>query len=102
MAKLFCSEAAMKIATDAVTTAKIDDEAVTNAKLSAITGPTVKGRVSGSGAPQELTQAQLTDILLPFEEDFQGVVNGPTAADITANRILQAEITLFDQLPAWR
>lgn len=56
------------------TTWTIDAGAVSNSKLANMTGPTIKGRVSGSGAPQDLTSAQATALLDVFTGLLQGLV----------------------------
>lgn len=63
------------IANLAVTTAKLNDGAVTNAKLANMANYTIKGRYSsGSGAPEDLTATQLRTILNVADGSQPGTV----------------------------
>ena len=53
---------------------QIDANAVTNDKLALMFGPTFKGRLSGSGAPQDLSTAQATSMLDSFAGSIKGLV----------------------------
>jgi hypothetical protein len=55
----------------------VDADAV---RLADITGPTVYGRTSGSGVPQQLTQAQLTSLINVFTAALSGAVPAPTTS----------------------
>jgi hypothetical protein len=50
------------------------DNAVTNAKLSDMVASTVKGRLSSTGDPQDLTTTQLTTLVNPFTSTLSGAV----------------------------
>jgi hypothetical protein len=63
------------IANDAVTTVKILDNNVTNAKLAQVATATFKGRVTaGTGDPEDLTGTQATALLDTFTSSLQGLV----------------------------
>ena len=71
-----------------VSTLKIIDAAVTNAKLANMAQATIKGRAAGAGAgaPADLTATQATAILNPFTGDagsggLKGLVPAPAAGD---------------------
>ena len=69
--------------------------AVTNAKLDSMTGPTVKGRSSGSGAPSDLSMATLNGMLPNMVGDTgsggtAGLVPAPTSGDAAAKKFLTA------------
>lgn len=66
------------IAALAVTTGKLAANAVTNAQLAQITGPAVKGVVSGTANPADLTPTQVTALLNPATTALQGLM---TSAD---------------------
>ena len=72
-----------KIADDAITTVKIADAHVTNAKMANMAGNTVKGRLSTTGAPQDLTTAQLTTLVDAFTSVLKGAV--PASGGGTVN-----------------
>lgn len=71
---------------NAVTTAKIIDAAVTNAKLANMTQATVKGRAAaaGTGAPVDLTQTQLTALINAASTTLTGAVELATTAEFQA------------------
>ena len=69
--------------------------AVTNAKLDSMTGPTVKGRSSGSGAPSDLSMATLNGMLPNMVGDTgsggtAGLVPAPASGDAAAKKFLTA------------
>lgn len=55
----------------------VDADAV---RLADITGPTVYGRASGTGVPQQLTQAQITALVNTFTAALSGAVPAPVTA----------------------
>jgi hypothetical protein len=59
-----------------IATVGIADAAVTNAKLAPMTGPTVKGRESGSGDPADLSAGQLRGILGSGTADSSAYLRG--------------------------
>ena len=77
------------LASDAVTTAELANSAVTNAKLADMAEATVKGRAAGSGtgAPVDLTAAQVVDILETVDGASSGLdadlLDGVHAADLS-------------------
>ena len=71
---------------------------VTNAKLADMTGPTVKGRSSGTGAPTDLSMASINAMLPVFVGDSgsggtQGLVLAPTSGSAAAKKFLRADAT---------
>ena len=81
-----------KIADLNVTTGKLADGAVTLAKQANVTGPTALGRVSGTGAPQALTPAQIREVAgLPIASAY-------TATNVTTDRAFDANATTLDEL----
>lgn len=78
---------ATTIANDAVTTAKILDNNVTNAKLAQVSTATFKGRTTaGTGNAEDLTATQATALLNTFIGDsgaggVKGLVPSPTTGD---------------------
>lgn len=62
------------LSANSVVTASILDAAVTNAKLANMSASRIKGRISTTGAPQDLTGAQVTALLSAF------VTSGASAA----------------------
>ena len=71
---------------------------VTNAKLADMTGPTVKGRSSGTGAPTDLSMASVNAMLPVFVGDSgsggtQGLVLAPTSGSAAAKKFLRADAT---------
>lgn len=87
------------IANLAVTTGKINDDAVTNAKLADMAQATIKCRVTAStGNPEDCTATQATTILNAFVGDSglggtKGLVPGPAAGDAAATKFLRADGT---------
>ena len=71
---------------------------VSNAKLADMTGPTVKGRSSGTGAPTDLSMASVNAMLPVFVGDSgsggtQGLVLAPTSGSAAAKKFLRADAT---------
>lgn len=71
---------------------------VTNAKLANMTGPTIKGRASSTGSPQDLTPAQVAGMLPTLTGDggsggAVGLVPAPAAGDAAAKKFLRADAT---------
>lgn len=57
----------------------ISDNSINNDKLADMPTGTIKGRVeSGTGSPQDLTPAQVTELLPVFAANKKGLVPGPT------------------------
>ncbi len=72
------------IASDAVTTVKILNANVTNAKLANVSTATFKGRTTaGTGAPEDLTVGQATSMLSLFTSSLKGLV--PASSGGTTN-----------------
>lgn len=91
---------ATTIAADAVTTAKILDANVTNAKLANMAESTIKGRAAGAGTgvPTDLTATQATAVLNNVVGDSgaggtKGLAPAPAAGDAAANKFLHADGT---------
>lgn len=85
---------ARRTGTDAWT---VGDDVV-NADLADMSQGTFKMRAAGAGtgAPIDGTGAQATAALVTFSEDTQGLVPGPSAAEIAANKVLRADGTWVD------
>lgn len=67
----------VSIANDGVTTARILDANVTNAKLANMANATVKGRnTSGSGVPEDVTMAQLRALITAVSGNANEYLNG--------------------------
>lgn len=87
----------------AVGTTELADKAATNAKLADMATARIKGRATaGSGAPEDLTGAQVTALLSAVNGDFgsggtKGLVPAPAAGDSAAGRLLAAS-GLFENL----
>lgn len=76
-----------KIGTDAVITTKIGAGAVTNAKLANVAASTIKGRFSaGTGAPEDLTVAQVR-ALLALTDPVGVVANHGVSASAAAGAL---------------
>lgn len=74
--------------------ATIASSAVSNAKMANMATQTIKGRTTaGSGSPEDLTATQATAILNTFATSTKGLVPGPSAAEVTATKVLQADGT---------
>ncbi|HMX98854.1 MAG TPA: hypothetical protein PK473_03020 [Nitrosomonas sp.] len=88
---------ATTIANDAVTTLKVLNNAITNAKLAQMATQTFKGRTTaGTGDPEDLTATQATAILNNFVGDSgsggtKGLVPAPAALDATKNKVVKAD-----------
>ena len=72
--------------------------AVTNAKLADMTGTVIKGRSSGTGAPNDLSMASVNAMLPVFVGDSgsggtQGLVLAPTSGSAAAKKFLRADAT---------
>lgn len=79
-------------------TTSIATGAVTNTKLANMTGPTVKGRSSGTGAPSDLSMATLAGMLPTMTGDSGsggavGLVPAPGAGSTAAKKFLRADAT---------
>lgn len=89
--------AAATIANLAITTAKINTKAVTNAKLDDMATQTFKGRTTaGTGVPEDLTATQATAILNNLVGDSgaggtKGLAPAPAAGDSAAGKFLKAD-----------
>lgn len=87
---------AATIASNAITTAKINAAAVTNAKLAAMTNYTIKGRyTAGSGDPEDLTATQIRTILNVADGSMPGTVTSvaislPTMFSVSGSPITGA------------
>jgi hypothetical protein len=91
-------------------TATLANSVVTNDKMADMVGPTVKGRTSGTGIPQDLSTAQVTAMLPEMVADSgtggsKGLVPPPTAGSAAAKKFLRADATwvatdLNDILPS--
>jgi len=89
-----------KLANDAVDTAEIVADAVTNAKLANMAESTVKGRAAGAGTgdPTDLTATQATAVLNTLVGDSgsggtKGLAPAPAAGDAAASKFLKADAT---------
>ena len=83
--------------TSSITTT-IQPGVVTNAKLANMTGPTVKGRSSGTGAPSDLDMSTLNGMLPDMVGDSgsggtHGLVPAPTSGSTAAKKFLRADAT---------
>ena len=83
--------------TSSITTT-IQPGVVTNAKLADMTGPTVKGRSSGTGAPSDLDMSTLNGMLPDMVGDSgsggtHGLVPAPTSGSAAAKKFLRADAT---------
>jgi hypothetical protein len=77
-----------KILNSNVTTAKIADSNVTNAKLADMVASTLKGRISSTGAPQDLTTSQVLTMLAftpttSYTPTWTGSTTNPTLGTTT-------------------
>jgi len=87
---------ALTIANSSVTTAKVADSAITNAKLANVSTGTFKGRTSAStGAVEDMTATQATALLNNVVGDSgsggtKGLVPAPAAGDAAAGKFLKA------------
>lgn len=71
--------ATTSIAANAVTTAKVNDDAITNAKLANMAAASIKGSVAG-GDPADLTGTQAVTILDTFTTTLKGLTTPSGAA----------------------
>lgn len=83
--------------TSSITTT-IQPGVVTNAKLANMTGPTVKGRSSGTGVPSDLDMSTLNGMLPDMVGDSgsggtHGLVPAPTSGSTAAKKFLRADAT---------
>ena len=83
--------------TSSITTT-IQPGVVSNAKLANMTGPTVKGRSSGTGAPSDLDMSTLNGMLPDMVGDSgsggtHGLVPAPTSGSAAAKKFLRADAT---------
>lgn len=79
-----------KLADTSVTTGKIVNAAVTNVKLASMNANTIKGKISASGTPQDLTPTQVRT-MLNVEDGAE--VNIATNLDQINNTTTQLELT---------
>lgn len=90
---------ATTLANDVVTTTKILDANVTNAKLDNMATARFKGRITaGTGVPEDLTATQATAILNAVVGDSgsggtKGLVPAPASGDAAAGKFLKADAT---------
>lgn len=90
---------ASELSSNAVTTAKIADSDVTNAKLANVATATFKGRTTaGTGVVEDLTATQATALLNNVAGDSgsggtKGLVPAPASGDAAANKYLKADGT---------
>lgn len=78
--------------------ATVAASAITNAKLANMTGPTIKGRANGTGAPADLTVSEVRDMIPVFVGDTgtggtQGLVPAPASGDAASEKFLKANGT---------
>ena len=83
--------------TSSITTT-IQPGVVSNAKLANMTGPTVKGRSSGTGVPSDLDMSTLNAMLPDMVGDSgsggtHGLVPAPTSGSTAAKKFLRADAT---------
>jgi len=71
----------------------LDHHTVTNAHLSDMVGPSLKGRQSGTGEPADLTAAQATALLDAYTTSLNGLVPAPGTA---AGKFLKDDGTWAD------
>jgi hypothetical protein len=79
-------------------TTSIANGAVTNAHLANMSGPTVKGRASGTGVPSDLSMSTLAGMLPTMLGDSGsggavGLAPAPTAGSAAAKKFLRADAT---------
>jgi hypothetical protein len=94
-------DGATVIVSNAVTTLKIIDGAVTNAKLAVMTNATIKGRVTtGSGSPEDLTSSQVRSMLNVADgannythPSGDGNFHVPVTGTVNSNKVLKAGAT---------
>jgi hypothetical protein len=83
----------------------IVNNAITNAKLADMAAGTIKGRITGSGDPQDLTGTEATGLLTAFSGDggaggVKGIVPAPAAGDAAKGAVLQANGTWGSEIKA--
>jgi hypothetical protein len=88
----WCREQQIHADDNTVTTAAINDEAVTYAKIQEVAADVVLGRLSSAGVVQELTATQLAALQEAIHEAFDWVFTG----DIQIN----GTVGFFSQTPA--
>lgn len=72
----------------------VSEGSIANAQLANMTPPSIKGRVTvGDGPPEDLTPTQVTGMLNTFATDTKGLVPGPSAAEVSALKVLRANGT---------
>lgn len=88
-------------------TVTVPDASFANAKLANMATATIKGRVTaGSGAPEDLTGAQATTILVNFTGDsgsggVKGLVPAPASGDAANVKYLMANGAWSNEMKAW-
>ena len=80
---------------DGASAVSVSDNTITNAKLSNMTGPTIKGRETGTGAPADIPVGAGLEIATSLAVSTGGIVTAMLAADAVTNaKIADATLNL--------